>query len=34
MISRLTNALAPYRGLSNKKLYFCHLNTSAFIRNS
>ena len=31
MISHFNKCVAPYRGLSNKKLYFCHLNTSAVL---
>ena len=31
MIEHFNKCVAPYRGLSNKKLYFCHLNTSAVL---
>jgi hypothetical protein len=31
MIVHFNKCVAPYRGLSNKKLYFCHLNTSAVL---
>ena len=31
MISHFNKCVAPYRGLSSKKLYFCHLNTSAVL---
>ena len=31
MISHFNKCVAPYRGLSGKKLYFCHLNTSAVL---
>tara|TARA_B100000767_G_scaffold270193_1_gene293411 strand:+ start:818 stop:2086 length:1269 start_codon:yes stop_codon:yes gene_type:complete len=31
MVVHFNKCVAPYRGLSNKKLYFCHLNTSAVL---
>jgi len=31
MITHFNKCVAPYRGLSEKKLYFCHLNTSAVL---